>query len=134
MADGLTHLVRQWLYKAKRDLMSADRLASGESPLRDTAAYHCQQAAEKALKGALLYFGQAIPKTHDLRLLVRLLEDEVGRLDLYESAELLTPFATLYRYPDDYLEPTQAQYEEAQRAAAEIVSSVHSMLPERMMP
>jgi hypothetical protein len=52
-------LTRGWLIKANRDLLSARQLAEGELPLLDTAAYHCQQAAEKAIKGFLLY--------HDIR-------------------------------------------------------------------
>lgn len=134
MADGRSTLVRQWLDKAKRDLMAADRLAAGDSPLLDTAVYHCQKAAEKSLKGALLYFGQPVKKTHDLRVLVRNLEKDVGSLDLSEAANFLTPFATLYRYPDDHLEPTDAQYSQARQAAEKIVSRVHALLPDRMAP
>jgi HEPN domain-containing protein len=42
-------LVRSWLVKAARDLASASRLAAGPEPYLDTAIYHCQQAAEKAV-------------------------------------------------------------------------------------
>jgi len=134
MAKGRSALVKQWLQKATRDLMAADRLAAGDAPLLDTAVYHCQQAAEKSLKGALLYFGKPLKKTHDLRLLVRTLEKHVGPLDLLEAANFLTPFATLYRYPDDHLEPTVAQYTQARQAAEKIVVCVHALLPDRMVP
>ena len=40
--------VNAWLVKARRDVDSAKRLLVGDPPYRDTAAYHCQQAAEKA--------------------------------------------------------------------------------------
>lgn len=46
--------VQAWLLKAQRDLASAKRLADGDAPLLDTAIYHCQQAAEKAIKGFLV--------------------------------------------------------------------------------
>jgi hypothetical protein len=47
MDDARRTAVRQWLQKAERDLASALRLLAGEPPFLDTAAYHCQQAAEK---------------------------------------------------------------------------------------
>lgn len=50
MGEAKTHEIRQWLFKARHDLRSAKRLFTDEPPILDTAAYHCQQAAEKALK------------------------------------------------------------------------------------
>ncbi|BAZ30792.1 hypothetical protein NIES4074_32540 [Cylindrospermum sp. NIES-4074] len=43
-------LVQFWLKKSQRDLTAAQKLAQ---ELPDIAIYHCQQAAEKALKGFL---------------------------------------------------------------------------------
>ncbi len=44
--------VQQWLIKADHDLRSAQRLMASDrdDPILDTAVYHCQQTAEKALK------------------------------------------------------------------------------------
>ena len=44
-----------WIAKAKRDLEAAKRMIVCVDPLLDTGAYHCQQAAEKALKGWLTF-------------------------------------------------------------------------------
>ena len=63
-------LTRNWLIKARRDLLSAGQLAEGCVPLLDTAAYHCQQAAEKAIKGYLVYHDVRFEKTHDLDVLL----------------------------------------------------------------
>jgi hypothetical protein len=63
-------LTRNWLIKAKRDLLSARQLAEGSVPLLDTAAYHCQQAAEKAIKAYLVYHDVRFEKTHDLDVLL----------------------------------------------------------------
>jgi hypothetical protein len=38
------------LIKAQHDLQAARALANQTSPLLDVAIYHCQQAAEKAIK------------------------------------------------------------------------------------
>lgn len=62
--------VRQWIAKAGRDLRSAKRLFSDTPPLLDTAAYHCQQAAEKALKAFLAMHDIPFQKTHLLAPLV----------------------------------------------------------------
>ena len=55
MNDAEREAVQGWLFKAKRDLATARRLASKRSPFLDTAVYHCQQSAGKALKGFLVY-------------------------------------------------------------------------------
>lgn len=65
-------LVQNWLLKAQRDLLAARRLASGTDPFLDIAVYHCQQAAEKAVKGFLVYRDQPFEKTHDVEVLVSL--------------------------------------------------------------
>src|SRR6266487_4389806 len=58
-------LVRQWLTKAHRDLGAAEQL-SRTPEFRETAVYHCQQAAEKALKAFLVWVEIPPPRTHDL--------------------------------------------------------------------
>ena len=39
-------------------------------PIFDVAVYHCQQAAEKALKAYLVFYDQRVAKTHDVGLLL----------------------------------------------------------------
>jgi HEPN domain-containing protein len=53
MGDIKNELVRNWLIKSNRDLMSARQLADTDIPLLDTAVYHCRQSAEKAVKAFL---------------------------------------------------------------------------------
>jgi HEPN domain-containing protein len=47
-------LAQGWLAKARNDLEAARLLIHDEKRLLDIAAYHCQQAAEKALKAWLI--------------------------------------------------------------------------------
>ena len=70
MSDAKDELTRSWLLKAQRDLLSAKELAEADFPLLDTAAYHCQQTAEKAIKAFLLYHDIRFEKTHDIEVLV----------------------------------------------------------------
>jgi len=50
MVDPKTHEIHQWMVRADHDLRSAELLFAADPPLFDTAVFHCQQAAEKALK------------------------------------------------------------------------------------
>ena len=50
MDEAAAELVRDWLTRASHDLRAARLLSSTEDPLLDIAIYHCQQAAEKAIK------------------------------------------------------------------------------------
>jgi len=60
---------RDWLTKANEDLQAGERLLIGSSPLPSQAAFHAQQAAEKAQKAFLTWHKQTFSKTHDLGLL-----------------------------------------------------------------
>ena len=42
-----------WFIKAANDLRAADHEFSAVPPLLDDIVFHCQQAAEKAMKGFL---------------------------------------------------------------------------------
>jgi HEPN domain-containing protein len=104
MNDSSSH-ARQWLTKAKNDLVAGERLTAAGGPY-DAVCFHAQQAAEKALK-ALLAFAQApIPHTHNLEDLqaacVQLTSVAVpARLASWELAEL-TPFAVESRYDVEF--------------------------------
>jgi len=61
-------LVKSWFCKAEKDLESAKILA--ENNLFETAVYHCQQSAEKALKSFLIYHDIRFGKTHNILYLL----------------------------------------------------------------
>lgn len=48
--DGQLSLVRNWLKKARRDLLSAKRLARGTDPYLDTAIHIVSNALKNRLK------------------------------------------------------------------------------------
>jgi HEPN domain-containing protein len=63
--DQLRHEeARAWLDRAHRDLRAAGLLIAGLANAE--ALFHCQQAAEKALKAFLTLHEKAFRKTHDL--------------------------------------------------------------------
>lgn len=57
---------RAWFVKPAGDLRAAETLTAISPPLLDEAVFHCQQAAEKALKGFLAWNGRAFRRTHNL--------------------------------------------------------------------
>ena len=60
-----------WLHFAQEDLIAAKTL-SKENVALASVFYHCQQSAEKSLKGYLLFRDYPIKKTHDLEFLCEL--------------------------------------------------------------
>lgn len=128
--DAKHSLVHKWLIKARRDLLSAKRLASGKDPYLDTAVYHCQQTVEKAVKGWLVFHDQPFEKTHDLRLLMaQAAEVEPKFKKWFDIAEQVSPYATAYRYPGETLEPDVNEFNKAFQAALKFYDFVCSLLP-----
>ena len=125
--------VQQWLIKARNDLLSAQRLFTANPPLLATAAYHCQQTAEKALKGYLTLHEAPFRKNHLLApLLAECQAYDPGFGALAEAGEALTPFATNFRYPGDLLEPEDAAVAEAMQLAVAVFSFVLDRMPEEV--
>jgi HEPN domain-containing protein len=58
--------VRAWLVKASEDLRAAEHGFRASPALLGVIAFHCQQAAEKALKGFLAWNQVQFRKTHSL--------------------------------------------------------------------
>jgi HEPN domain-containing protein len=131
---GLQVEVRSWLELAALDLEAAERLAE-QPDLTRVAVYHCQQAAEKALKGFLTAHGVRFGRIHDLDVLgsqARRLAPRLG--PTLDRAVELTPYAWLYRYPPDFPAPHPDETGEAIAAASALLDSVASALPEQLRP
>lgn len=90
---------QEWLEKARHDLVAARKLLE-HGGHADTIAVHCHQAAEKALKAALLGMGVDYPFTHDITLLLQLcIEKDVSFGVLKEMGLHLSPLYEKERYP-----------------------------------
>lgn len=127
--------VRQWLVKSQRDLGSARRLMEGDEPYLDVAVYHCQQAAEKAIKAYLTYRDIIFEKTHNLvALLAFCIPSDPTFEHWKEAAKMLTPYATEFRYPGDVLEPERYEAEQALAQAEALVNFIIMRLPEEVRP
>jgi HEPN domain-containing protein len=130
MDEAKGTLVRGWAAKARSDLATARKLATGPDPYLDTAVFHCQQAAEKILKGFLVLHDVRFEKTHDLEVLLGLAGRVASGLNsLLDAADRLTPYAVAYRYPGDMLAPAPEEFAAALAAAEGIVAEVQSLMP-----
>ena len=124
-------LSRDWLLKSWRDLSSARKLAAGNDPYLDTAIYHCQQAAEKAVKGFLFFRHVAFKKTHDIRMLAEQASNQDSSFaELLQDAEMLTSYVAAFRYPNEADIPSKDQFNSAVEAAERIYRHVLSKHPE----
>jgi HEPN domain-containing protein len=124
-------LVHAWLRKAAHDLAAAKKL-SGEGDPLDAAIYHCQQAAEKAVKAYPSHAGAPIEKTHDVERLIKLAAKHLPEFGQWlDEAEIITPYATRFRYPmeDVPMEPERSEFEEALDASQRLYDFVLSVLP-----
>ncbi|MFN2470227.1 MAG: HEPN domain-containing protein [Gaiellaceae bacterium] len=124
-----------WLARARADLRAADVDLAAEPPLPEDAAFHAQQAAEKALKGFLAWHDRAFRKTHSIEELGEqcLALDERLRGDV-DRAVPLTEFAWRFRYPG---EPEALGVEEAEEAvgvARALYDAVLALLPDEARP
>ena len=93
-----------WLLKAQRDLDTAKVLL--ENAFHDTAIYHTQQCAEKALKGYCVYRLQPLIKTHDLEKILNIcisLDSSFQQLDILATS--LNGLDVRFRYLDVEFEP-----------------------------
>ncbi len=127
--------VRNWLIKAKHDLLTARKLSTGKECYLDTAIYHCQQTAEKAVKGYLALNNIRPEKTHDIQVLIAKAQEINNKFSTcFDAAELLTPYATEYRYPGEFMEPERSDFDEALNAAEMLYNMVISIIPDEVKP
>jgi HEPN domain-containing protein len=125
---------KSWLARAADDLEAAERLLKAPA-LFGAAVFHCQQAAEKALKGFLAWHDTPFRKTHDL--------EESGEACIAIDATLretidraipLTEYAWKFRYPGEPEEPTREEADDALAAARDVYAAIAALLPDEAKP
>ncbi len=137
MDEALAKLTQEWMIKSLHDLETAHIIADSLNGPLDTAIYHCQQAAEKSVKGWLAAKSVEFEKTHDIRRLVK----QAGQVlsdfsQLATAAEVLTPYASAFRYPGLTFEamPSREEFDEALNHAQTVYDFVLNLLPKETRP
>ena len=115
---------RRWLEYAQEDLASAAAMVEGVIGVPRQACWLAQQAAEKAMKSALVFLRAEFPRTHDLDVLRAILPNDwrtsMEHVDLAELSE----WSVEARYPGDWPEATASDAGRAVALAREVVQSV----------
>ena len=122
--DPVVHEALRWLRFSGEDLDVALRLLSGSPSAPRHACWLSQQAAEKALKAALVLEGVEFPFTHDLDALRNLLPGSWSVRDTHPDLAELTEWAVETRYPGDWPEHTDADATRAVSQARSVHDSV----------
>ena len=133
MAEPLTSQawVAAWLQKACHDLQTADRALHAGDPITDTAAYHCHQAAEKALKAFLASRFEPLVKTHDLMaLLTRCAAVDARFAAWADRMAELSAFGTVLRYPSVDADPSVGDVTHALHTAQQLHGFVSAVVAE----
>lgn len=127
-------LVRFWLKKAQRDLGVVQKIAV-EFP--DIAIYHCQQGAEKALKGFLILHDYDAGSTHNVGSLVQaasaIRPEFIAEL---KEAGWLSQYNQTYRYPGDPTDdfnPSPGELNKAFRIAKNVYTKVLNAIPSEIL-
>jgi HEPN domain-containing protein len=91
--------------------------------------YNAHQAAEKCIKGLLIYRGVRFPYIHDLNELLLLL-DQGGEMvpDEIWATKVLTEYAVEARYPGVGEPVTHEEYKEAVSLAERVIQWAESCL------
>jgi HEPN domain-containing protein len=126
---------RLWLVKAANDLRAAEIDLGAEPPLIEDALFHCQQAAEKALKAFLTFHNVTFRKTHNL--------EEIGEVcltidqslkDMVDEAVPLTEYAWAFRYPGNILTADSTEVQTALKISRRLFCMILDRLPSETHP
>lgn len=107
-------IAQEWFLRGDKDFKDAEFLFQHHRAL-ETVSFHIQQAAEKYLKGFLIFQGKPSERIHDL---VKLLQDAT-KIDasfavFKEAIRKITNFYFESRYPMGYeVEYTEEEIQEA---------------------
>ena len=93
-------IAEEWFKIAEADLASANYLQNMKPVPVEIICYHCQQSAEKFLKGYLAFLGMEIIKTHDLVHLNKCVLEHDEEFRAFENdCQMISDYAVTARYP-----------------------------------
>jgi len=118
-----------WLAVAQEDRRVAAACIAMEPPLRGIAAFHCQQAVEKLLKGFLTLAGKRGRKTHALAELGAAAARSFPEISAFvAAAEGWSGWAVDFRYPSPRRRPKPPPQEDELRQALDVIDALAARL------
>jgi HEPN domain-containing protein len=123
----MTPLTRPWVRKAEADWAFVLKLKDVRPPFHDAICFHCQQAAEKYLKGLLQERGKSPRRTNDLGQLIADLLPTDPTVAVYRRRLIaITKYADDYSYSTDRVDARKALA--ALRAAEPVPTEIRKIL------
>jgi HEPN domain-containing protein len=111
----------EWIERAKSSLELAQAKIIKHIYYEDLC-FQLQQAAEKALKGLLIYYGVEPEFTHNIEILLKEIKKFTEIPENIKEAARLTIYAVQTRYPGEYNEITKEEYETSVKIAKDCLS------------
>lgn len=102
-----------WLRRARSVLQIARLTEPSHRILAADLCFNAQQATEKAIKAVLVATGSAVPKIHEIEVLLQYVPDSVVIPTQVETAARLTVYAIDERYGGSVGDVTSAHLAEA---------------------
>ena len=126
---NVNYNIEEWVRLADMDLSTAQYLFETRRPTPlEIICFHCQQAAEKMLKGYLFSNGVAAPKTHDLESICDMCVKLESGFSVFDRELLaLTRYGVMPRYPHEF-ELEERDAETAIKYADRIMAFVKGLL------
>jgi HEPN domain-containing protein len=125
-------LVNRWWQYATEDLQAAEALLQNSVFVARHVCTFAQQAAEKALKTALIVEQVDFPKSHDLDTLRNLLPESWTVQQSFPQLRELTNWVIEARYPVHGDDPTADEAQAAAHLARRIWQAVYQDLSKRL--
>jgi len=121
--------VDDWLAVANEDRRVAALCLTADPPLRGVAAFHCQQAVEKLLKGFLTLAGKRGGKTHTLAQLGAGATASFPEIaEFVAAARDWSDWAVDFRYPSRRRRPKPVPQEDELRRALVVIDTLAAQL------
>jgi len=120
----------RWLEYAQTDLEAAANLVSMNLSA-GAVCFLAQQAAEKALKAALVQSGNDVPRIHNLDTLRNVLPGDWAVKQEFPDLAELTAWAIESRYPGDWPQPSRDDAHAAVELARGVVGLISAEIARR---
>ncbi|MGP1455145.1 MAG: HEPN domain-containing protein [Treponema sp.] len=98
MKKELEDTIKEWLRFVEMDRSTARHLVTTMHPKPlEIICFHCQQAAEKAIKALFVLKRIEIAKIHDLGMLIKMIQTEIAFPDTIKISSIsLTKYAAIF--------------------------------------
>jgi HEPN domain-containing protein len=118
---------RQLWRMASQDFRASQGMRNANQFSDEVFGFHVQQALEKSLKSWIAVRHLTYPRSHDLGILIRILEESGEDLSAFTDLEDFTSFAVQYRY-EAYDDTDELNREDAINKAAALLAQVKNIL------